>query len=195
MPPLDALFSASEQRLLGAVLSAPDREYGTLELLQHMGSSRSAGSALLLRWVEAGLLRERRVGNQRRLSANPEFLLYPELRRMALKTIGVAEPLTRALAPLAGQFSEAFVFGSVAAGVDTSASDIDLALVGDVDLFQVSPLLDAAQQELGRQVHASLYSATEWQATKDPVLTAIRNGPRVDLMEALRDSAKKAAGI
>lgn len=189
MRPLDALFSPSEQRLLSALLLHPEQDFGTVELLDRMGSSRGAGSAVIKRWVDCGLLLERRVGNQRRLSANAEFLLYPELRRMVLKTVGLTEPLARALAPLADRLTDAFVFGSVAAGQDTGASDIDLAVIGDVSLFDVSPLLDAAQAELGRPVHVNVYSAAEWTQTDDPVLAIIRQGPRLELMEAMHAQA------
>src|SRR6185369_7464643 len=72
MRPLDALLSQPEQRLIGTVLAHPGQEFGTLELLSRMGSSRSAGSAVIQRCVESGLLKERRVGNQRRLAANPD---------------------------------------------------------------------------------------------------------------------------
>jgi uncharacterized protein len=185
MPPLNAFLTPPEQRLLGAVLLHPAQDFGTVELLSRMGSSRSAGSALLKRWVGCGLLKERRVGNQRRISADTDFLLYPELRHMLLKTVGLAEPLARALAPLAHRLTAAFVFGSVAACADTHSSDIDLALVGDMTLFEVSPLLDAAEPELGRPVHVNLYSAAEW-ASDDAVLAAIKQGPQLDLMEALR---------
>ena len=189
MRPLDALLSVPEQRLLSAVLLHPERDFGTVELLDRMGSSRSAGSTVLKRWVDSGLLRERRVGNQRRLAANPEFLLYPELRRMLTKTVGIAQPLAQALAPLAHRLTDAFVFGSVAAGTDGSESDIDLAVVGDITLFDVSPLLDAAQGELGRPVHVSVYTAQEWARDADSVLAAVRQGPRIDLMEALHGQA------
>lgn len=187
MPPLDALLSKPEQRLLGAVLMQPERDFGTLELLAHMANGRGAGSKVIQRWIDAGLLQERKVGNQRRLQANPGFVLYPELRRMVMKTVGLAQPLARALAPLAGRLEDAFIFGSVASGTDTSESDVDLALVGDIGLFDVSPLLDGVQAELGRALHASVYSPSEW-AADNPVLAAIRNGPRLDLMEALHDA-------
>ena len=185
MQPLDALLSKPEQRLMSAVLPRPDQDFGTLELLKRMGNGRGAGSAVLQRWIAAGLLREKRVGNQRRLSANPKFVLYAELRQMVLKTVGMAEPLARALAPLASRLTEAFVFGSVAAGKDSSESDIDVVVVGDVNLFDVSPLVDSAELELGRTVHVNVYSEQEW-ASDDPVLAAIRNGPKIDLMEAIR---------
>jgi uncharacterized protein len=173
---------------MGMVFSRPDQDFGTVELLKHMGNSRGAGSTVLKRWVDSGLLRERKVGNQRRLCANPQFLLYPQLRQIVLKTIGMTEPLARALAPVASRLTEAFVFGSVASGTDTSESDIDLAVVGEVDLFDISPLLDAAQAELGRTVHANVYSQQEWAAA-DPVLAVIKRGPRLDLMEAVRAQA------
>lgn len=184
MQPLDALLSKPEQRLLSVVLPNPDQDFGTLELLERMGSGRGGGSTVLRRWTACGLLRERRVGNQRRLSADPQFLLYPELRRMILKTVGLAAPLAAALAPLADRLTDAFVFGSVAAGTDTGGSDIDVALVGSIGLFDVSPLLDQAQDELGRPIHASVYSPSEW-STDDPVLQAIKTSPRLDLMQAI----------
>ena len=169
---------------MSAVLLRPDQDFGTLELLKRMGNGRGAGSAVLKRWIASGLLREQRVGNQRRLSANPKFVLYTELRQMVLKTVGMAEPLAKALAPLGSRVTEAFVFGSVAVGKDSSVSDIDVVVVGDVNLFDVSPLVDSAELELGRTIHVNVYSEQEW-ASNDPVLAAIRTGPRIDLMEAI----------
>ena len=188
--PLDVFLTQPEQRLMAAVLMAPERDFGTVELLSQMGSSRSAGSAVLKRWVESGALTERKVGNQRRLAANQGFILYPELRKMVLKTVGLTEPLTRSLAPVADQLREAFVFGSVASGKDTSKSDIDLVVVGNVDLFTVSPLLDAAEQELGRPIHVNVYGDDEWSLSEDTVLRAIKAGPRIDLMGGLRDKTR-----
>ena len=169
-------------------MTRPEHEFGTVELLRFMGSSRGAGSALLQRCVEAGLLRERRVGNQRRLSANRQFLLFSELRSMVLKTVGLAAPLAFALAPLRRRIVDAFVFGSVAAGTDSSDSDVDLALIGDLDLFAVSEVIDAASHALGRTVHVSLYSAAEWAQPQDPVLEVIKAGPQLNLMKAIDDA-------
>jgi hypothetical protein len=81
MQPLDAFLSKPEQRLMSVVLGRPGQDFGVLELLDRMGNSRGAGSTVLKRWVDSGLLRERKVGNQRRLSANPRFVLYPNCGR------------------------------------------------------------------------------------------------------------------
>lgn len=76
----------------------------------------------------------------------------------------------------------------MASGTDTSESDIDVAVVGEVDLFDISPLLDPVQIELGRSVHVNAYLPQEWSAN-EPVLAAIKNGARIDLMEAIRSEA------
>ena len=46
----------------------------------------------------------------------------------------------------------------------------------DVNLFDVSPLVDSAELALGRAIHVNIYSALEW-ASDDPVLSVIRTGP------------------
>jgi predicted nucleotidyltransferase len=107
---------------------------------------------------------------------------------MVMKTVGLTEPLAKAMAPLFHRLADAFVFGSVATGSDNSESNIDVAVVGDVNMFDVSPLVDAAQAELGRPVHVNVYSEHEW-ALDDPIIVAIKRGPRVDLMAAIRAEA------
>lgn len=95
------------------------------------------------------------------------------------------QPLAHALAPIAQQLKEAFIFGSVATSSDTSESDIDLAVVGNVDLFSLSPLLDNAERDVGRHIHVSLYSEVEWASTDDAVIRDIKAGPRIDLIEMI----------
>lgn len=48
---------------------------------------------------------------------------------MARKTMALAEPLRRALAPLVAHIHAAFVYGSVVKWQDTARSNIDLMLV------------------------------------------------------------------
>lgn len=46
-------------------------------------------------------------GRQRSIRANTKFFLYDELRRIAFKTFGLAEPVQQALKPDADQIEEA----------------------------------------------------------------------------------------
>lgn len=93
------------------------------------------------------------------------------------------KPLVEALKPLAARLIEAFVYEPVVAGTDRG--EIYLALVGDVDLFEVSPLLDKAEQDLGRPIHVSLCSVDEWTAESSAFMRVLKSAPRIDLMPSL----------
>lgn len=94
--------------------------------------------------------------------ANPDSPLFTELCGIARKTIGLAEPLREALAPLASGIVMAFVYGSVAKRQDTASSDIDLMVVSDglsyADVFEA---LEAIGARLGRAVNPTVYTRRE----------------------------------
>jgi predicted nucleotidyltransferase len=78
------------------------------------------------------------------------------------KTFGLAVPLREALARLAGQVELAFVYGSVAKGQDTSASDIDLMIVSDtLGYADVMAALHPVIEGLGRAVHPTIYARSQ----------------------------------
>ena len=62
--------------------------------------------------------------------ANKESPIFDDLRGLIMKTVGLVEPIQSALRKFRTQIRFAFVYGSVAKGLDTSKSDIDLIIVG-----------------------------------------------------------------
>ena len=135
----DFLFTRGLQRVLGATLVNPDRSFTLQELLRLADSGRGSAQEQVDRLVEAGVLREdARRGRQRSIRANTEFALYPELLSIARKSFAVVEPLKEALAPFADHITSAFVFGSVANHTDSGQSDIDLIVVGNIPLLELS---------------------------------------------------------
>lgn len=63
-----------------------------------------------------------RRGNQTRYQANPDSLVFAELRALVVKTMGIADQLRQALSPFAEQISFAFISGSVARGTEGAGS-------------------------------------------------------------------------
>jgi predicted nucleotidyltransferase len=107
--------------------------------------------------VDAELVTVVPVGNQRHYQANAQSPVFEDLCRLVLKTVAVAEPLQKALAPLASRIAEAFVFGSVAAGVERASSDLDLFIVSDdVEYAELFDRLASAERELGRRIEPTL---------------------------------------
>ena len=79
------------------------------------------------------------------------------------KTMGLAQPLRVALAPLAPRIRAAFVYGSVAKRQDTASSDVDLLLISeDVSYPELFTTLEELSQQLGRTVNPTIYTPKEW---------------------------------
>jgi uncharacterized protein len=177
---LDFMMSPRLQRVLSALMLNPDRSFSLSELLRIGGGGHGATQNIVKALGEAGLVRDRRMGNQRLFTVNTEHPLYPELRSIALKTFGLRDRLREALVPFGDRIDMAFVFGSMANGTDRADSDIDLMIVGDVDLFEVNAALAAAEADLRRPIHANVYSPREWNDMQaDSLVRSIAAGPKM----------------
>src|SRR5882672_1862128 len=110
----DALFSTIRQRVLAYLFGQPERSFFATELIKLAGGGSGAVQRELARLAESGLVTVTRVGTQKHYQANPKSPLFAELCSIAQKTVGLAEPLREALAPLAERITAVFVYGSVA---------------------------------------------------------------------------------
>ena len=180
----DALFTQSQQKVLGLLFGHVDRQFHVNEMLRLTGAGKGALQRELARLESAGLVRMEKLGNQKRYQANRDAPIFEELRGIVLKTFGLVERLREALAPLAEAIDEAFVFGSVATGTDTAGSDIDLMVIGKSDMIQVLDALAGAEKDLGRPVHLTLYSPTEWRKLKksDAVVRKILDNTKMKVL-------------
>ena len=123
-----ALFSKVRQRVLAVLFGNPHRSFYANELIALAQSGTGAVQRELATLSEAGLLTVKRQGNQKHYQANTDAPVFAELRGLVLKTMGLADVLRAALAPLAPQIELAFVYGSVAKQQDTANSDIDVMI-------------------------------------------------------------------
>ena len=158
----EALFSGTQQRVLGLLFGQPDRSFYATELISLAGVGSGAVQRELARLAGSGLLTVRAVGNQKHYQANPDSPIFAELHGIVRKTVGLAEPLREALARLAPKIHAAFVFGSVAKQTDTAASDIDLMIISNtLEYGDTFLALQAAAQQLGREVNPTIYTQKE----------------------------------
>lgn len=158
----DALFTQTQQRVLGSLFGQAGRAFTVSDLIQSTGAGSGAVQRELARLSGSGLLSVEKVGKQKRYRANPACPIHDELVAIVRKTFGLAVPLRDALAPLAGQVELAFVYGSVAKGQDTSASDIDLMIVSDtLGYADVMAALHPVTEGLARAVHPTIYKRSE----------------------------------
>ena len=160
----DALFSTTQQRVLAFLFGQPERSFFATELIRLAGGGSGAVQRELARLAQSGLVTVTRMGTQKHYQANPKSPIFAELCAIAQKTVGLAEPLREALAPLAKRITVAFVFGSVAKRSDTATSDIDVLVISDsVDYADVFAALQSAEARLARTINPTVYSPANWR--------------------------------
>lgn len=88
-----------------------------------------------------------------------------ELHGLVVKTVGLADPIRDALAPLAGHIQAVFIYGPIVRGTDSAQSDIDLLVIGDAiaypDLYDA---LATAERSLARPVNPNVMTGAERRA-------------------------------
>ena len=158
----DALFSTTQQRVLGLLFGQPDRSFYATELIALTGGGSGAVQRELASLERSRLVTISRQGTQKHYQADPQSPLFAELCGIARKTVGLAEPLREALAPHARKIKAAFVYGSIAKRTDTARSDIDLMIVSEaLDLPTVLGALQGAQEKLAREINPTIYKPAE----------------------------------
>ena len=130
--------------------------------------------------VKLGLVSSRRDGNRIYYVANGQHPLYPEIRLMVLKTVGLADSLADALK--AADIKCAFVFGSVASRTEDAGSDVDLMVIGDIGLRKLSGMLAGIGNQLGREINPHVMNSAEFTRRvrqKDHFVTSLLATPRI----------------
>lgn len=160
----DALFSESQSRLFRWLFGQPERSFHLSELRRLTGLGSASLQRELRKLNEAGLVSSERVGNLRRIQANPKSPIFSELVTLTRKTLGIEPMLREALLPLIPRLRAAWVYGSVARLTDTAMSDIDVMIVGEnLALGEVLEQLLPLEAGLGRKINPTCYSSAEFE--------------------------------
>jgi len=159
-----ALFTNTQQRVLAYLFGQPERSYFANELIKLTGAGSGAVQRELQRLNESGLITSEMRGNQRHFQANPHSPIFQELKQIAQKTFGLAQPIREALAPYREEIRCAFIFGSIAKKQDTAMSDIDLFVISDT--LSHSDMLNqliTTEERLGRSINTTIYTEADVQ--------------------------------
>lgn len=187
----DALFSRVQQRVLALIFGHPERSFYTSEIVRTLRSGTGAVERELSRLERSGLVSAERIGNQKHYRANQDSPIFEELRGLVSKTLGLAEPIRESLQPFASAIKTAFIYGSVAKGIDTARSDVDLIVIGDE--LNYSDLYTAAQSaegKLRRKVNPLFLSPRDWRrkaSNKGSVIAKINEAPKIFIMGSEKD--------
>ena len=186
---LEKLFSSKLRvSILSLFFSRPGEEFYPGEIATLIGENRGNVVRELANLETIGILncRVTKVKILRKhYSINYDFLLYKELRSIFLKTTEAAGVLREVLSK-EKKIDYTFIYGSVAAGTDTVKSDIDLMVIGDIQIERVSKLLRSPEEILGRNINPSVYTYAEFNKRRskaDPFISRLMKEPKIIVKE------------
>ncbi|HTO01334.1 MAG TPA: hypothetical protein VL068_11725 [Microthrixaceae bacterium] len=160
---LPILRSRQQAELLTDVLDNSDRELSLTDLSKRLAIPAASVHREIERAEAAGLVRSRRIGNTRLVSANPNSPYFEPLRQLLVQAFGVRARLIESLAEMPG-IDEVYIFGSWAASWhgnagDRPVGDIDVLVMGDVDRDELYAAMHAVSEAIGREVQTQIRPA------------------------------------
>jgi len=173
-------------KILGWLFTHPDESFFVRQIALILKEDPTNVSREMAKLEELGILRSKRNGNLKHFQANQECPFFEELKGLVLKTTGVAGRIRASLDKLAG-IEYAFIYGSYAKGEEKADSDVDLLIIGDVDMDRLDSNLGKLEKTLGREINYVLYSMEEFKSkkkAKDGFLMDVLNGKKIMLVGA-----------
>ena len=176
----ELLSSRARAEIFRLLLSGTGEELHVREIERRSGLNDSTIRQELRKLVRLDLVQSRRDSNRLYYRAKIENPLYPEIRNLVLKTSGLADELRSALADK--RIRVAFVFGSIAHGEEKAGSDVDLMVIGQLGLRDLSRLLSGIEEKIGREVNPYVFHEAEFRKrvrAKEHFVSSVMETPKI----------------
>ncbi|BCS94672.1 transcriptional regulator [Desulfoluna limicola] len=151
--------SKTRIKLLVRLFFNPDTHAYLRELAAEFGVSTNAVREELNQLSQADLLTSSKNGRQIHYTANQKHPLFPELRSMVRKAIGVDKIIDSIVTRL-GDLEAAYLIDDYAEGKDTGI--IDLVLVGNIDPYHLNDLSRKTERYINRKIRSLVMTKDEY---------------------------------
>ena len=129
------------------------------ELAKEFGVSTNAVREELNQLTKTNLLKSEKNGRNVYYMANQDHPLFPELRSMVSKVIGLDQVIEGIVNRL-GDLEAAYLIGEYAEGKDTGI--IDLLLIGSIDQYHLNDLIRKTERYINRKIRTLVLSREEY---------------------------------
>lgn len=141
----------------------PDKWWYLSDLAKNIKTSPSSLQRDLLKLTDSDVLTKRQEGNRTYYQANTDCPIFNELQGILIKTVGIGDKLSSALQPLLHQIHNAFIYGSIARKEEMSSSDVDVMIIGDVQLSDIITQLKPVESIIDREINPTVYQINKFQ--------------------------------
>ncbi|MBU1707596.1 winged helix-turn-helix domain-containing protein [bacterium] len=130
------------------------------ELAKELNVSTNAVREELNALTKTDLLKMERSGRKVNYMANTHHPLFPELRSMVSKVMGLDQVIESILTRL-GDLEKAYLIDDYAEGKDTGI--IDLVLVGNIDQYHLNDLSRKTERYIKRKIRSLVLTSEEFK--------------------------------
>ena len=131
------------------------------ELAKEFNVSSNAVREELNQLTSTNLLKSEKNGRQVHYMANTEHTLFPELKSMVSKVMGIDQVIDGIVNRL-GDLEKAYLIGDYAEGKDTGI--IDILLVGNIDQYHLNDLSRKTERYIKRKIRSLVLNKDEYQS-------------------------------
>lgn len=165
-------------------LTNPGSQFHVREISRRVGAEINAVRRELARLEKIRFLKRNPRGNRLYYGVRPDFILLDELYGMVAKDAGVGRELLSQKDEL-GKISFALLTKPFVKGRASKPSEVDLLLVGKIDVARLERIVGREQERLGREINYTVLTPEEFdfrKRRKDPFLVSVLQQPRVVLL-------------
>jgi predicted nucleotidyltransferase len=183
---LEITKSRLRNKILLHFFTNPDDELYLREISVRLSEDPGNLSKEMSKLEKEGIFLSQLRGKQKYFFLNKDYSLYNELKSIIFKTIGIQGSIQKIINETNGIVT-AFIYGSFASGDETSASDIDLCLIINNNIFNEDGFIskiNALEKNIFREINYIYYSKEEWKSRlrdKDSFIESIKKGPKIML--------------
>lgn len=177
----DFMISKVRVKLLKTFLASPEEMYYIRELTRMVDEEINAVRRELLHMKANGMVKEEKRGNRLYYQFNRAYLYHKELLSMVAKSTGLGRTIAKS-SPKLGKLKFAMVSGRFARKMPRLKDTVDLLLVGELIMPQVTELIKAQEAKLEREINYTVMTEDELAYRKshnDPFIGRILQGSRV----------------
>jgi predicted transcriptional regulator len=174
------ISSKTRIKLLVRFFFNPKTKSYLRELAKEFDVSTNSVREELNQLTSTGLLKSEKSGRQVFYTANQKHPLFPELKSMVSKVMGIDQVIESIVNRL-GDLEQAYLIDDYAEGRDTGI--IDLLLVGNIDQYHLNDLSRKTERYIKRKIRSLVLTKDEYKN----LFPELKKRPRILIWEAKRE--------
>lgn len=177
----DFIISKVRVKLLQIFLNNPAELFYIRQLTRELSEEINAVRRELINMQNFGMVKSEKRGNRIYYTINKNYLFHKELMSMVAKSTGLGLAIAKS-APKLGHLKFAMISGRFARLMPRAKDTVDLLIVGDVILPQLSELIREQEAKLSREINYTVMTMDELNYRKthnDPFIGRILEASRV----------------